>query len=133
MVAIRDAGVTVQQLSVSMLRRNMQMLGSTAKTIPSEHLHSFQHQVYCARQKLCAQQLKRFNLDDSYSKLQEFADCHLWSTLVHRHNDPEYGYHIGLHDFCVISHQSEVAFDVLHMKMSSLWMLTHAFRAIKAG
>jgi hypothetical protein len=28
-------------------------------------------------------------LDDSYGKLEEFADCHLWSTLVRRHNDPE--------------------------------------------
>jgi hypothetical protein len=79
-------------------------------------------------------QLKDFNLDDSYGKLQEFADCHLWSTQVHRHNDPEDGYHIGLHDdFCVISHQNEAAFDVLRMNMSSLWMLTHAFRAIKAA
>jgi hypothetical protein len=33
----------------------------------------------------------------------------------------------------VISHQNEAAFDVLRMNMSSLWMLTHAFRAIKAS
>ncbi len=71
-------------------------------------------------------------MDDSYGKLQEFADCHLWSTLVLRHNDPDDG-HIGLHDFCVICHQNEAAFDVLRMNMSSLWMLTHVFRAIKAG
>jgi hypothetical protein len=62
---------------------------------------------------LCAQQLNGFNLDDSYDKLQEFADCHLWSTLVRRHNDPEDVYHIDLHDFCVISHQNEAAFDKL--------------------
>jgi hypothetical protein len=37
------------------------------------------------------------------------------------------------HDFCVIGHQNEAAFDVLRMNMSYLWMLTHAFRAIKAG
>jgi hypothetical protein len=43
--------------------------------------------------KVCAQQLNGFNLYDSYGKLQAFADCHLWSTLVCRHNDPEGGYH----------------------------------------
>jgi hypothetical protein len=136
MVAIRDAVVTAPQLSAAMLRRNMQMHGSPTKTIPAEHLRSFQHQVYRARKTLCAQQLKGFDLDDSYGKMQEFADFHLWSTLVRRHNDPEDGYHIGLHDFCVIGHQNEgneAEFDVLHMNMSSLWMLTHAFRAIKAG
>jgi hypothetical protein len=72
-------------------------------------------------------------LDDSYSKLQEFADCHLWSMLVRRHNDPEDGYHIGLQDFCATGHQNEAAFDVLHNNMSSMWMLTRAFRAIEAG
>ncbi len=80
MVAIRDAVVTAPQLSAAMLRRNMQMHGSPTKTIPAEHLRRFQHQVYRARKKLCAQQLKGFNLDDSNGKLQEFADCHLWST-----------------------------------------------------
>jgi hypothetical protein len=132
MVEIRDAVVTAPQLSAAMLHRNMQMHDSPTKTT-AEHMHSFQHQVYCASKKLCAQQLNCLNLDDSYCKLQEFADCHLWSTLVCRHNDPEDVYHIGLHDFCVISHQNEAAFDVLHINMSSLWMLTHAFRAIKAG
>jgi hypothetical protein len=133
-VAIRDAVVTAHQLSAAMLRRNMEMHhDSLTKTIPAEHMRSFQHQVYQARKNLCAKQLKGFNLDDSFGKLQEFADSHLWSTLVRRHNDPEDGYHIGLHDFCVISHQNEAEFDVLRMNMSSLWMLTHAFRAIKPG
>jgi hypothetical protein len=133
MVAIRDAVVTAPQLSAAMLRRNMEMHESPTKTIPAEHMRSFQHQVYRARKKLVDKQLKGFTLDDSYGKLQEFADLHLWSTLVRRHNDPEDDYHIGLHDFCVIGHQNEAALDVLRMNMSSLWMLTHAFRAIKAG
>jgi hypothetical protein len=109
----------------------MQMHNNPTKTIQAEH-NSFQHQVYRARKKLCAQQLKGFELNDSYVKLQELTDCHLWSTLVRRHNDPE---DIGLHDFCVISHQNEAAFEVLRMNMSSLWMLTRtdAFRSIKAG
>ncbi len=98
----------------------MQILDSPTKTIPAEHMSSFQHQVYSARKKLCAQQLNSFNLDGSYGKLQEFADCHLWSTLVRRHNDPGDVYHIGLHDFCVIGHQNEAASDVLRMNMSSL-------------
>ncbi len=106
MVAIRDAVVTAPQLSATMLHRNMQLHDSPTKTIPAEHTRSFKHQVYSASKKLCAQQLKGFELNYSYGKLQEFADCHLWSTLVHRHNDPEDGYHIGLHDFCVISHQN---------------------------
>ncbi len=55
----------------------------------------------------------RFELNDSYSKMQEFADCHLWSTLVRKHNDPEDDIHIGLYDFYIISHQNEAAFDVL--------------------
>ncbi len=71
-------------------------------------------------------------MDDYSGKLQEFADCHLWSTLVRRHNESEHGHHIGLHDFCVICNQNEAAFAVLRMNMSSLRMLTHAFRAIKA-
>jgi hypothetical protein len=59
MVAIRDAVVTSPQLSASMLRRNTQMHDSPTKTIPAG---SFQHQVYCARKKLCAHQLIGFNL-----------------------------------------------------------------------
>jgi hypothetical protein len=55
MVAIRDAVVSVLQISAAMLCRNMQMHGSTTKTIPAEHLCSFQHQVYSASKKLCAQ------------------------------------------------------------------------------
>jgi hypothetical protein len=126
MVAIRDAVVTAPQLSASMLRRNMQMHGSPTKTFPAEHLRSFQPQVYRGRKKLCAQKLKGFNLDDAYGKLHEFANCHLWSTLVRRHNDPEDGNHIGLHDVrgCI----QRLAYE--HV---ILWMLTHAFRSIKAG
>ncbi len=82
MVATRDAVVTAPLLSAAMLRRNMQLHDGPTKTIPAEHMRSFQHQVYRARKKLCAKQLKDFNLDDSYGKLQEFVDCHLWSTLV---------------------------------------------------
>ena len=111
----------------------MQLHDSPTKTIPAEHMRSFQHQVYRARKKLCDKQLKGFALDDSYGKLQEFAGVHLWSTMVRRHNDPEDGFHIGLHDFCVIGHQNEAALEVLRMNLSSLWMLTHAFRSIKAG
>jgi hypothetical protein len=64
-----------------------------------------------ARKKLCAQQLKGSNLDDSFGKLQEFADCHLLSTLVLRHNDPE--------DGCHIDHQNEAAFDVIFVDAHS--------------
>ncbi len=35
------------------------------KTIPAEHMCSFQHQVYRASKNVCAQQLNGFNLDDS--------------------------------------------------------------------
>ncbi len=97
MVAIRDVVVTVQQLSASVLCRNMQMHNSPTKTIQAEKMPSLQ--VYSASKKLCAQQLKGLNLDDSFGKLQEFADCHMWSMLVHRHTNPENDYHIGLHEF----------------------------------
>jgi hypothetical protein len=126
MVAIRDTVVTVPQLSAAMLRRSMQMYDNPTNTIPAEHMRSFQHQVYRACKNLCAKQLKGFELDDSYSKLEQLEDCHMWSTLVRKNNDPEDDYHIGLHDFCVIWHQNEAAFDVLRMNLSSLWMLTHA-------
>ncbi len=53
MVAIRDAVVTVPQLSAAMLRRNMQMHCSPTKTIPVEHMLSLQHQVYRACKQLC--------------------------------------------------------------------------------
>jgi hypothetical protein len=47
MVAVRDVVVTTPQLSAAMLRgRNMQMHDSPTKTIPAEHMRSFQHQVY---------------------------------------------------------------------------------------
>ncbi len=59
-----EAVVTVQQLSAAMLR-NMQMHNTPTKTIPAEHLHSFQHQVYRARKNLCVQQLKGFELNES--------------------------------------------------------------------
>ncbi len=55
MVAIRDAVVTALQLSAAMLRRNMQLHDSPTKTIQAEHMRSFQHQVYSASKKLCAQ------------------------------------------------------------------------------
>ncbi len=45
MVASRDAVVTAQQLSAAMLRSNMQLHDSPTKTIPAEHMSSFQHQV----------------------------------------------------------------------------------------
>jgi hypothetical protein len=35
--------------------------------------------------------------------------------------------------FCVISLQNLVEFDVFRMNLSSLWMLIHTFRTIKAG
>jgi hypothetical protein len=113
MVAIREVVVTEQQLSAAMLSRSMQMHNSPTKTIQAEHMCSFQHQVYSTRKKVCAQQFKGFELNES-------ADCHLWSTLVLKHNDPKDDYHICLHDFCVISHQNiqnEAALDVLHMNM----------------
>ncbi len=69
-VAIRDAVVTAHQLSAATLRRNMEMHDSPTKTIPAEHMRSFQHQVYRARKKLCAKQLKGFEMDDSYGQLQ---------------------------------------------------------------
>ncbi len=81
-IAIRDAVVTAPQLSAAMLGRNMQMHDSPTKTISAEHMCSFHHQVYRACKKLCAQQLKGFNLDDSYGKLQEFDDGHLWSLAL---------------------------------------------------
>ncbi len=76
-VAIRDAVVTEHQLSAAMHRRNMQMHDSPTKTIPAEHMRSFQHQVYGASKKLCAKQLKGFALDDSYGKLKSLqtATC----------------------------------------------------------
>jgi hypothetical protein len=66
---------------------------------------------------------------------EEFEVSHIWSDLVRLHNDQENDYHIGLHDFsgCVISHQNLEEPDVLRMNLLSLWMLTHAFRAMKAG
>jgi hypothetical protein len=45
MVAIRDVVVTAPQLSAAMLRRNMEMHNSPTKTIPAEHMRSFQHKV----------------------------------------------------------------------------------------
>ncbi len=69
-VAIRDAVVTAHQLSAAMLRRNMEMHDSPTKTIPAEHMLSFQHQVYRARKKLCAKQLKGFTV-----KSQKCKEC----------------------------------------------------------
>jgi hypothetical protein len=43
MVSIRDAVVTAPQLSATMLSRNMQLHDSVTKTIPAEHMSSFQH------------------------------------------------------------------------------------------
>jgi hypothetical protein len=133
MVAIREAVVTAPQLSAVQLRRNMLQHDSPTKTIPPELLRSVRHQVYRTRKELGARQLKGFELDDSFGKLQEFADTHMWSTLVLKHNDPEDDFHIGLHDFCVIGHQNEAALDVLRLNLASLWTLSHAFRALKAG
>ncbi len=55
------------------------------------------------------------------------------SDLLCRHNALEDDYHIGLHDFCVIGNQNLVEFNVLHMNLLSLWILTHSFSTIKAG
>jgi hypothetical protein len=63
MVAIKEAVVTVQQLSVAMLSRNMQMPvhNSPTRTIQAEHMHSFQHQVYSASKTLCANNSRALN------------------------------------------------------------------------
>jgi hypothetical protein len=45
MFAIREAVITVLQLSAPLLRRNIQMHDSPTKTIPAGHMSSFQHQV----------------------------------------------------------------------------------------
>jgi hypothetical protein len=131
MVAIRDAVVTAQQLSAAMLRRNMQMHDSPTKTIPAEHMCSgFQDQVYRAA-KSCvpnnSMALTWMTLTASCKSLLIATCGQRWCTGT------TILYHIGLHDFCVIGHQNKAAFNVLRMSISSLWMLTHSFRAIKAG
>jgi hypothetical protein len=80
MLAIRVAVVTAPQISAAMLRINMTMHDSPTKMIPPEHFRSFlslRHQVYRTRTELSSKQLKGFDLDDSFFKMQEFADTHL--------------------------------------------------------
>ena len=134
-VAIREAVVTAPQLSARVLRRNMTLHDSPTKTIPPEHLHSFfGHQVYRARKELCNKQLKGFEIDDTFGTLDQFAGRFLWSDLVDKHNDPLTDYHIDLFEFCVIGYQTDLAeHDVFLLNLSSLWMLLHVFRAIRAG
>ncbi len=57
LVAIRNAVVTVPQLSAAaaMLRRNMLMYDSPTKTVQAEHMSSYQHQVY----RVCAKSRER--------------------------------------------------------------------------
>jgi hypothetical protein len=112
----------------------MTLHDSPTKTIPPEHLRSFGHQVYRARKELCTKQLKGFEIDDTYGTLDQYAERFLWSDLVNQHNDPTNDYHINLFEFCVIGHQTDLAeHDVFRLNLSSLWMLLHVFRAIRAG
>jgi hypothetical protein len=60
MVAIREAVINAPQRSATILRQNMKLHTSLAKTIPLEHIRSFQHQVYSMCKTLCAKQLKGF-------------------------------------------------------------------------
>ena len=133
-LAIRDAVVTAPQLSARVLRRNMTLHDSSTKTIAQEHLRSFWHQVYRACKELCAKQLKGFEIDDTFGTLDQFAGRFLWSDLVDKHNDPSTDYHIDLFAYCVIGYQTDLAeHDVFQLNLSSLWMLLHVFRAIRAG
>jgi hypothetical protein len=84
MVAIREAGKTTPQLSETILIWNMKLHDSPTKTTPPEHISSFQHQVYRSLKKVCTKQSKGFEFDDSYCKLDEFAESNMWSALVHR-------------------------------------------------
>ncbi len=58
---------------------------------------------------------------------------HMWSDLVRLHKDLEIYYHIGLIYVCVLHHQNLAEHDILRINLLSLWMLTHALRAMKAG
>ncbi len=54
MVATRDAVVTAPQLSAAMLRRSMQLHDSPTKTIPAEHMRSFQQSgLPCLQKVVC--------------------------------------------------------------------------------
>jgi hypothetical protein len=64
MVATREAVMTAPQLSAPILCRNMLLHDSPTKTILPEHMHCFQYQVYHTSRKLCAKQLKGFEIDD---------------------------------------------------------------------
>jgi hypothetical protein len=97
MVANREAVIIAPQLSATILRQNMKLHDRLTKTISPDHIRSFQHQVYCTCKKLCANQLKAFELDDFYGKLDEFAESNTWSALVRRHKDEEDGHHSRLH------------------------------------
>jgi hypothetical protein len=110
MIATREAVITAPQLSATILCRNMLLHDSPTKTILPEHVRCFQYQVY----RMCAKQLKGFEIDDWYGMLEEFC-C---SDLVLQHNNLENDDHIGLHDFCVIGHQNLAKHVVLHMKSS---------------
>jgi hypothetical protein len=113
LVVIRDAVLVAPQLSASTLRRNLMSSDSPEKNIAPEHLRCLQRQVYMARKSLCAKQLRGFELDESFGKLEEFAVSNMWSDLVNKHNDPDDAYHIGLFEFCLIGHQNMAAHDVL--------------------
>ena len=82
MIAIREAAITALQLSAAMLRRYMTMHDSPTKTIVPEHLRIFRHQVYRTRKALGVKQLKGFELNDSFGKMEAFADTNFWSELV---------------------------------------------------
>ncbi len=49
MITIRDAVITVPQLSATILSRDRSLHDSPNKTIPPEHMRSFRYQVYRTR------------------------------------------------------------------------------------
>jgi hypothetical protein len=78
-ISLSEAAITAPNLSVSVIRRNMLLHDSPAKTIGAEHSQCVMLRVRHARKNLTTKQLGGFMIADSFGSLTEFCIRSSWS------------------------------------------------------
>ena len=131
--SVVEAVKTAPTMPGSEIRRNLLDHDSPTKSIPDKLKRCVERRVYSARKNMTKKQLDGYKLTDSFGSLTVFSEINLFSTLMRKHNDPEYAYHFRLFDFVVLGSQVTAEHDLVRITFGSVWMMLNAYRAIIAG
>jgi hypothetical protein len=132
-VAVVDAVTVAPQQSASQLRRNLQLSERSTKHIEPFLLRCMQRVVRASRAQLTVKQLQGFSIDSSLGSLAQFSDVKWFKTLVARHNDPEDAIHFNMYSAFVICRDLNAGRDIVHMNITSLWLISNILRQIATG